>query len=75
MHSDPNARPTQMGSLPLVTLHLEQGRSLSELAAWKSMSLRRSYRCLPATSQAVQPVWRIYGACDAPSGGRSIRSN
>jgi transposase len=46
MHSDPNARLTQKGRLRLVTQHLEHGRSLAELAAENSISLRCAYRWL-----------------------------
>jgi transposase len=45
MHSHPNARLTQRGRLRLVIQHLEEGRSLSELAA-ERISLRCAYRWL-----------------------------
>ena len=47
MHSHLNARLTQKGRLRLVSQHLEQGRSLAELAAESGISLRCAYRCLP----------------------------
>jgi len=46
MHSHPNARLTQRGRLRLVIQHLEEGRSLSELAAENGISLRCAYRWL-----------------------------
>ncbi|MFN9871976.1 MAG: helix-turn-helix domain-containing protein, partial [Cyanobacteriota bacterium] len=46
MHSHPNARLTQRGRLRLVIQYLEEGRSLSELAAENGISLRCAYRWL-----------------------------
>ena len=46
MHGQPNARLTQRGRLRLVIQHLEEGRSLSELAAENGNSLRCAYRGL-----------------------------
>jgi len=46
MQSHPNARLTQTGRRRLVTQHLEQGRSLKELAGANGISLRCAYRWL-----------------------------
>jgi transposase len=46
MHSHPNARSTQRGHLRLVIQYLEEGRSLSELAAEAGISLRCAYKWL-----------------------------
>jgi len=46
MHSYPNACLTQRGLLRLVIHYLEEGRSLSELAAEYGISLRCAYRWL-----------------------------
>jgi len=46
MHSHPTARLTQRGRLRLVIQNLEEGRSLSELAAENRISLRCAYRWL-----------------------------
>jgi transposase InsO family protein len=46
MHSHPNARLTQRGRHRLVIQHLEQGRSVAELAAENGISLRCAYRWL-----------------------------
>ena len=46
MHGHPNARLAQRGRLRLVIQHLEEGRSLSELAAENGISLRCAYRGL-----------------------------
>jgi hypothetical protein len=40
MHSNPNDRLTQRGRHRLLIQHLEEGRSLSELAAENEISLR-----------------------------------
>ena len=47
MHSHPNARLTQRGRLRLAIQHVEEGRSLAELAAENCISLRWAYRWLP----------------------------
>ena len=44
MHSHPNARLNQRGRLRLICQHLDQGRSLSELAADAGISLRCAYK-------------------------------
>jgi transposase len=46
MHSHPNDRMTQRGRPWRVIQHLEQGRSLAELAAENGISLRCAYRWL-----------------------------
>ena len=46
MHSHPNARLTQRGRLRLICQHLDQGRSLPELAADAGISLRCAYKWL-----------------------------
>jgi len=46
MHTHPNARLTQKGRLRLVIQHLENGRSLKELAAEIVISLCCAYRWL-----------------------------
>ena len=46
MHSHPNARLTQRGRLRLICQHLDQGRSLPELAADVGISLRCAYKWL-----------------------------
>ncbi len=46
MHSHPNARLTQRGRLRLVRQHLDNGRSLSELASENGISLRCAYKWL-----------------------------
>jgi hypothetical protein len=44
MHSHPMARLTQRGQLRLLNLHLENGRSLAELATENGVSLRSAFR-------------------------------
>jgi len=55
MHSHPNARLTQRGRLRLICQHLDQGRSLPELAADAGISLRCAYKWL-ARFRAGGPV-------------------
>lgn len=46
MHSHPNVRLMQKGRPRLMTQHLENRRSLAELAAESGINLRSAYRWL-----------------------------
>ena len=73
MHSHSNARLTQRGRLRLVIQHLEEGRSLSELAAQSGTASAAPIAGWLVNVLAVWPLWWIDGVFAAPSGGRSIR--
>jgi hypothetical protein len=77
MHSHPHARLTQRGRLQLLIQNLEEGRSLSELAAENEISLRCAYSWLARYRAGVWPFWRIerppHPAADARSAAAAAR--
>ncbi len=67
------SRLTVVSRERLIRRHLDEQIPLRTLAAHAGISLRTAYKWLARTALVEQRHWWIDGACDAASGGRSIR--
>ncbi len=74
MHTHPNARLTPIGRERLIRQHLDEGRSLAQLAADHGISERTARKWL-ARFRSGGPAALADRAFATGSGGRWIRSN